>query len=417
MSILLLAALSWSPIQASLASHTIDTPAYIEQLPEIRRGVIASFEEIGSASRNEIAQQLAEQKIPGIPEHGVTLYRVVYYTVNVDGTEITASGAVAIPDGHEGPAPLLSYQHGTVSARHRVPSQEGLDLISMGLGGSGYVTALPDYIGLGESDTFHPYVHAKSLGTAVVDLLRATRQLCNELSIDLNDQLFLVGYSEGGFATMAAHRELELHYADEFTVTASAPMAGPYSLSEVMVDQMLDHKKYPSPGYLPYTLLSYDRVYGLFDELSTVFKEPYASRVDGFFDGIKTLQYINTQLPNVPLEMLTKDFVAALREDSHPLRDVLAENDVHNWAPVAPMRLFHCVDDDQVSFRNAEVALKAFQEQGATHVELAALEFGDHEKCAPPALFLGKLWLDEFKEDKAPSLLQANIKIIRASAF
>ncbi|CAN0598459.1 unnamed protein product, partial [Laminaria digitata] len=106
-----------------------------------------------------------------------------------------------------------------------------------------------------------------------------------------------------------------------------------------------------------------------------------------------------------------------LETESHPLLEILKEKDVHNWAPVAPMRLFHCVEDDQVSFRNAEVALEAFQDHGADHVELAALEFGGHEACAPPALFLGKLWLDEFKEDRAPSILQANIKILKAGTF
>ncbi len=412
MRFLVILVLSWSPVQHNGTSQTITL-----EHQDVDRGAIVSVELLDSKSKEEIAETLASEKVPGVPEYGATIYRVIYNTIDVDGNFIEASGALAIPESMAGPAPLLSFHHGTVSARHRVPSQQGFDLISMGLAGSGYVTALPDYIGLGESNTYHPYVHASSLGTAIVDFLRATRRLCVSLNVPLNDQLFLAGYSEGGYATMAAHRELEQHYAHEFTVTASAPMAGPYSLSEVMVDQILDPRKYPSPGYLPYTLLSYDRVYDLFGKMEEVFKEPYASEMESYFDGIKALRFINKQLPEVPMEMLRDDFVTALQDEAHPLREVLEENDIHNWAPEAPMRLFHCVDDDQVSFRNAEVALKAFQEHGAEHVELAALNFGDHESCAPPALFLGKLWLDEFKENKAPSLLQANIKIIKASAF
>ena len=321
MSILILAALSWTPIQASLASYSSTDLIAIEEQVDVRRGVMVSFEEIGSVTRDDIAAQLAEEKIPGIPEYGVTLYRVIYFTQNVDGAEIKASGAVAIPKSHNGPAPLLSYQHGTVSARHRVPSQEGLDLISMGLGGSGYVTALPDYIGLGESDTFHPYVHAKSLGTAVVDLLRATRQLCEELSISLNDQLFLAGYSEGGYATMAAHREIEHHYADEFTVTASAPMAGPYNLSEVMVEQILDDRSYPSPGYLPYTLISYERVYGLFGGLASVIKEPYAAQMAG--SGRKQIGLILLE----KLHPAAHRLAGLIRNRNQPLLAALSPND------------------------------------------------------------------------------------------
>lgn len=390
------------------AGHTDDTQ---------QRGAIVSYEEIGTMSKDEIASRLAEERIPGVPQHGVKLYRVMYWTADHDGQMIKASGAVAVPMDVNSAMPLLSFQHGTVSARHRVPSRQGFDLISMGLGGSGYVTALPDYIGLGTSDTFHAYVHAASLGNAVVDLLYATRRLCDEQAVALNNQLFLVGYSEGGFATMAAHREIELNHAAEFSVTASAPMAGPYNLSEVMVNQILADEVYPSPGYLPYTLISYNKVYDLFDGLSEIMQEPYATQLDALFDGSKSLRYINKQLPSIPKQILNDQFVADLQEASHPLRLVLQENDVHNWAPVAPMRLFHCVDDDQVSFQNAEVALKAFQQHGADHVELAALEFGDHESCAPPALFLGKLWFDSFREDRKPLPMQANIKIIKAGAF
>lgn len=412
MRFLVLLALSWTPIQLQAVSQSTHSARH-----EQERGVIVSIEAVGERSKEVIAEALADEGVPGVPAHGVVLYRVIYKTLNAHGDLVDASGAVAVPKEMDGPAPLLSFQHGTVSARHRAPSQEGFSLVSMGLAGSGYVTALPDYVGLGISDTYHPYVHARSLGATVVDFLRATRTLCERLGVALNEQLFLVGYSEGGYATMAAHREIEQHHADEFTVTASAPMAGPYNLSEVMVAQILDTGEYPSPGYLPYTLISYDRVYDLFSDWRDVFKEPYASRVEDYFDGIKAFQFINAQLPAVPLKMLSDEFVAAFQEAQHPLRRALEENDIHNWAPEAPMRLFHCIGDDQVSFRNAEVALKAFRAHGAHHVELAALDFGDHESCAPPALFLGKLWLDEFKENKAPSLLQANIKIIKAGAF
>ena len=408
----ILLALSWTPIQLD-ASPDLSKKHALES----ERGAIVSVEALGTQSKEVIAEALANEGVPGVPAYGVAMYRVVYQTVDTNGELIEASGAVALPTGMAGPAPLLSFHHGTVSARNRVPSQEGFDLVSMGLAGSGYVTALPDYLGLGVSDTFHPYVHAKSLSTAIVDFLRATRNLCDVLEVSLSEQLFLLGYSEGGYATMAAHREIEAHHSDEFTVTASAPMAGPYNLSEVMVDQILDTRKYPSPGYLPYTLLSYNRVYNLFEDLSEVFQEPYASQVEAYFDGDKPFRFINTKLPVVPREMLSDEFVSALGDEEHPLREILEDNDIHNWAPEAPMRLFHCVGDDQVSFRNAEVALKAFRAHGAEHVELAALNFGDHESCAPPALFLGKLWLDEFKENKAPSLMQANIKIIKASAY
>ena len=108
------------------------------------------------------------------------------------------------------------------------------------LSGSGYVYVEPDYLGLGDSSGMHPYQIKEPYGTCVVDLLRAAKQY--DLQNDefmINEQLFLVGYSEGGYATMAAHQIIERDYNDEFIITASLPMAGAYSMSEIMVDVML----------------------------------------------------------------------------------------------------------------------------------------------------------------------------------
>ena len=400
-----------TPTTSSPASVTAYFP------DEEQRGRIVTIEKIGTRTQEEIAEYMAAEHIPGIPVHGVTLYRLTYRTLDFRGDATVASGAVAVPDDLQEPAPLLSFHHGTVVARDRVPSVEGFDLISMGLGSSGYVTVLPDYLGLGVSEGLHPYMHAESSSNAVVDMLRAAREMCLQHNIELSDQLFLMGYSEGGYVTMAVHQALEEHHTGEFTVTASAPMAGPYNLSVVMVDQILEEVTYPSPGYLPYTLLSYDMVYDVYDELGEVFNPKYIEVVESLFDGTHSLREINRRLPAVPRELLTPSFTEALQSnEQHPLRLALKENDVHNWKPVAPMRLFHCVDDDQVSFRNAEKALEAFREQGADHVELAQLTFGGHDKCAPPSLFLGKLWFDGFVHNDPNPIFQANIQIIRAGA-
>ncbi|MBX2818758.1 MAG: lipase family protein [Rhodothermaceae bacterium] len=382
------------------------------------RGDLLSSEKIGFLTRDEIAASLAEEKIPGVPRQGVSLYKVTYLTIDHHGQQTVASGAVAIPEAIDEPAPLLSFQHGTIVARHRAPSVKGFDLVSMGLGASGYITVMPDYLGLGSGTGFHPYVHAKSSGTVVVDMIRAARAFLEKEAIHTNGQLFLMGYSEGGYVTMAAHREIEQHHSDEISVTASAPMAGPYNLSQVMVEQILEESPYPSPGYLPFTLLAYDMVYDVFEQLEDVILPEYIQVVESMLEGKTGLRHINRQLPAVPLNMLTPAFIDSFKENAaHPLRVALEKNDIHNWKPLAPMRLYHCVDDEQVSFRNAEMALQAYQEHGAEHVELAKLTFGGHNACAPPALFLGKLWFDGFVENTPGQVFQANMQIIRAGTY
>ena len=400
------------------ATQHLDDEQAIGRIHQNSRGDLLTFEKMGEVTRDEVAASFAEEKIPGVPRYGVSLFRITYVTVDHTGKPTLASGAIALPGEAGESLPMLSYHHGTVVARHRVPSVQGFDLVSMGLGASGYVTLLPDYLGLGAGPGFHPYMHAKSSGTVVVDMIRAARLFLKQQEITLNDQLFLMGYSEGGFVTMAAHREIEMHHQDEMKVTASAPMAGPYNLSEVMVDQILEEAPYPSPGYLPFTLLSYDMVYDLFNDLEEAILPQYVSIAKSMLEGKTSLREMNTKLPPVPLQILTPAFIDAFSSDpKHPLRTALEENDIHNWKPEAPMRLYHCIDDDQVSFKNAERALEAYQDQGADHVELAKLTFGDHNECAPPALFLGKLWFDGFVQDTPGQVFQANVQILRAGTY
>ena len=96
-----------------------------------------------------------------------------------------------------------------------------------------------------------------------------------------NSQLFLAGYSQGGHATMALHRLIEGQHSDEFTVTASAPAAGPYDLSGTTLDAALATPSANTPRYLFYLLVSYETVYDLFSSFSQVFQPPYDTLAAG----------------------------------------------------------------------------------------------------------------------------------------
>ena len=372
-----------------------------DPFPDTARGEIVSATLLERRSADEIAATLASEGVPLEARYGVDLYRIVYRTVDAEGRETTASGALAVPQ-REAALPLLSYQHGTLIEKSRAPSQAGPDVIALSLSASGYLTALPDYLGLGESPGLHPYLHAASLATATVDFLRATRRFAEQEGIELNGQLFLTGYSEGGYATMAAHRALQEEYAGEFDVTASAPLAGPYDLSGTTTELFLEEEPYPSPFYLPFLVFAYDDVYELFSDPAEVFAAPYADTLAALVDGTHTASEINAVMPAVPQEVLRPDFLDAFASDpENPLHQALRANDVYDWTPEAPVQMAHCVGDDQVPFANAEVALARFQERGAENVALVPLDEGSHVECAGPALLLSKLWLDSFRTDEA----------------
>lgn len=357
------------------------------------RGQLVSATLVGSKSREEMATTAL--LLGQSASYGVSLYKIVYRSADPYGQATLASGLLALPQNATKALPLLAYQHGTITLAADAPSAVVFDLPTLLAAASGYVVASADFLGFGESTGLHPYVHAKSLANAVVDLLRAARIHLGQSRVALNGQLFLAGYSEGGYATMAAHKEIETHYAAEFAVTAAAPGAGPYDLSGVMLSSALSGATVPDPYYFPYVLLTYNALYGLADSAAEIFAAPYAGTVPPLYDGKNGSAKINAALPASPRAVLNATFLAALDGGGeNPLRSALRENDVYRWVPRAPVRLYHCAGDQSVPFKNSEVAHAYFRDHGAADATLVSLPGNDHGACALPVFAQVKAWFD-----------------------
>jgi pimeloyl-ACP methyl ester carboxylesterase len=373
-----------------------------EELPFVDsgRGSLLSDDRLEFFSKED----LAALGLPVVPDHAVALHRITYRTVDPAGNETLASGVVAIPQSPGGAVPLATYQHGSIVRKTDVASVRGSGdpeaLVVMFLASKGYLAAMPDYLGLGESPGLHPYVHAASLASSVVDMLRAATKLGDRHDLAVLGDTYLVGYSEGGYATMAAQRELEGSHAQEFNIVASAPMAGPYDMSGVMSDIFESGRVYASPHYLPYTLLAYNDVYGLTDDLSEVFVAPYDESLPVLFDGTRSGAEIDREIPSAPIEMLTESFVADYRENvDNPWKRRFAENDLLDWKPTSRTRLYHCTDDEQVPYQNAVLAIESFRSQGVPEsvVDLETGSFGGHGDCAPIFLLAGLYWFESVR--------------------
>jgi hypothetical protein len=303
-----------------------------------------------------------------------------------------------VPVGDTCPVPLISYQHGTQSKKDQVFSYlKGEWIVGVAGAATGYLACLPDYIGLGFSPGIHPYQHAETEARAVIDMLRAAREIAAREGLNLSDELFLLGYSQGGHATMAAHREIEENLEAEFTVTASAPLSGAYDMSGVQFDMVASFDPYSVPGYLPFLILGYQDVYGnLYNDISEIFAAPYDSILPPLFDGNYTINDVNAVMPSVPRLIIDSTYAAAFFSDpQHPALLALKDNDVYDWVPVAPVRMGYCDLDEEVSFLNAFVARDTMQARGATSVEaISRSSTLGHFECAQPSILLSKFWFD-----------------------
>jgi len=364
---------------------------------------LLSAQFLGNVSKAQL-----EQQFPQAFHNGVDRYRVTYSSMGLDGNPTVVSGLVCLPDDLTKRYPMVCYQHGTSSSPADVPSNLGFDAtFPIALCGKGYVAFAPDYLGLGVSQGIHPYVHAASEAWVAVDLLRAAMVLAEQEHVAVSEQLFITGYSQGGHAAMAMHRMIEQELADEFTVTASAPMSGPYSIGEVMRDLIISGEEYTRPGYLINTIVSYQHVYGdLFSSIEEAFRPAYQDLVEDFFNGEITLGEVDVELADlltanegaiIPVKVIREEYLEAVENDpGHPANLRMIENNTYEWAPLAPTRLFYCTADEQVPFENSLLAESVMQANGAADVEAVLMSTtADHASCA----FLAALGMLFFFEE------------------
>ena len=340
-------------------------------------------------------------------EYGFWLYRIVYETIDKDGNPTEASGIIAYPrvdwpQTANQAFPILSYQHGTVLQKNSVSSVTGLWVLPALIAGYGYVYIEPDYLGLGISDGLHPYQIKEPYGTDIVDILRATDQFSNESpEFQINSQLFLAGYSEGGYATMAAHQIIERDYSNEFSITASFPMAGAYSMSGVMTDIMLSYTEYGQPFYFPYVLFAYcDSYLSTIGPAEDYLLPEYANSLPPLFDGMHSEDDINSIMPNIPITIMKPEEIDYFTNNqNHPLRVALEQNDLYDWTPQAPIYIIHAEADELVPYDNAIVAYNNFIANGANEIYLEPLppSFGGHQAAAPFALLGAFIHAEEMK--------------------
>lgn len=367
---------------------SISSFAFSQTLVDAELILSLSIEEVNSEF------ELGTDGFPGAL-YDLDYYKITYETPDAKGLLDTASGVIVLPVSEE-PFPMLAYHHGTTD-RGFAPSDlsSGITFSSM-FASQGYIAVVPDYLGLGEARGFHPYVHAATLASASLDMLFAARDFAMQDTILVKDELFISGFSQGGQAGAALHRLLQMEYPEEFNVVASALIAGPYSISGVMVDAMASEEDYVAGiAFLPYTILGLNEVYGFYEDLSEIFKPSYIPAILEFYEGTieleEMLDSLATQLQIetetlAPKFMLT-DSIQLLIETrqpaDHPLLEIFHEQNTYEWVPLVPTRLYYCEPDEQTPFENSIFAEAQMNDLGAEDVQAIHTDSTlEHVDCA-----------------------------------
>ena len=377
------------------SSKSDPTGPVIHARGEIKK--VASTLEI-SAENLEFFLSEGGFEVPFDLTYSVETYALEYYSVNAAGDIIRVSGALMVPEG-AGELPLVSLQHGTETKRDLVASVSPLNSVEGSIGlmmaSLGYLVVVPDYIGFGVSDVMHPYMHSGSLVPSVIDIMRAARTYSAENDLVLDGRVFLTGYSEGGYATLDAQRIIEANYSSEFTLTAVAPMSGPYDLNGMM-QTIFQSDSYSTPAYLGFFFTAYDELY-TWNRLDEIFNQPYASQMPDLFDGTETWGDITSQLPGTFSELMNPIFVngyTAGNEDD--FITLVQANTNLDWLPQAPIHFFHGDADQIVPIQNAHTAIESLTAAGATDIQLTVIPGGTHESSGPYTVIGAIEWFEQF---------------------
>ncbi len=336
---------------------------------------------------------------------GVKIRKLSYKT-KLGNKEIQASGLVCLPTT-AGSFPVLCFQNGTNTLHANAPSRNpdsDVYRVLECMASLGYIVVIPDYIGFGDSESsFHPYLHAESTVTSILDMLRAVKEYSeaeNTQAVPGSD-LYIFGYSQGGWATLQLEKTIEQSYASEFHLAASSCGGGPYKQG-ILSESLIQSDTYPMPYFLAYIIQAY-RSLGLFSNpLSDIFNQPYAGKIPGLFDGSRSGDGINAELTTSISALFTDSYRAGYATDPKfsSLRAALTANSVQAWKLTTPTRLYHAGDDTFVSVNMSNYMYQELKAAGVSeaNLQLIILPGLDHSEGVIPFGISTMLWFQELRK-------------------
>ena len=318
--------------------------------------------------------------------NAIDCYRIIYPSTDEKGRPIRLSGLLALPHG-SAPRGLVSFQHGTTSDRDEVPSNLSTDGLAAAIlfAGNGYAAIAPDYTGLGVSKGAQSYLVASDTARSVVDMIHAVRHIQGVPG----DPPFLVGFSEGGYASLAAQRAMEAHGE---RVLAVAAIAGAYNLRAVSVPFSLKGESPQASVYLALWVRGYAKRYG--HPLDSAFTPRYAALIPRLFDTPRDAEDAVRALPRDPRALFRPEVLDAIAGKGHHwLVDALKQNEMGDWAAKAPIRLYYGSYDVDVTPIEAATTARQMAARGS-RIEAVDVGRGDHNTSVFMAVPLIVKWLE-----------------------
>ena len=308
------------------------------------------------------------QPISGTAKCDVKVVALNYKTVGVNGEAANASGVMLVPSGTAAActaaSTLVAYAKGTdVEKPHTLanPSDSQTFMLAAIYAAQGHTVVATDYLGFAKSTyAYHPYLHAASEASSVIDSIRAARNAVTATGAKLSGKVMVTGYSQGGHSSMAAHRAIERNNAAEINLILGAHMAGPYNLAaSLKVPDAIAGVQF----FVPYLVVAWQKAYGnIYSTAASVFKAPYVGYIEDLLPS-PTLNYTTLvtsgklpgasgETPNQARDAVFQSaFIADSQTNSNNALYLAAKkNDLQGWSPKAKTLLCGGAGDPTVPY-------------------------------------------------------------------
>ena len=320
--------------------------------------------------------------------------RVVQYaSIDQHGDSLTLSGKLSIPtDSIKG---VILIPHYTISSQYQAPSVKMTG--EAGYFKNDYVLLMPDYIGYGVTvEKEHPYLAGELTAHNCIDMLIGAQPILDSMGISM-ENLYIVGYSQGGASAVWTLKVLEEEFADRFTVKACYAGGGPYDVA-VTYDDALEKDKVFMPLVVPMLVLGTDVAYDLQLDREKFFtpalRKIYRKYVQNkdysatklFFKF--TNHHVSHWLTPFAMDMTqpeTQQLYAGFMRSSlvrYPLNENVMNQEIicPDWTPKTPLYIFHSTKDNIVTIRCAEHLRKCLPQQDNIVFDLD--KYGSHTKAS-----------------------------------
>lgn len=356
------------------------------------------YEASASELRGRPGTIIRAEPFAGAPA-GSSAHKILYRSTGLKGELIAVSGLVIVPEGPVPPGgrPVVAWAHGTTGvARKCAPSLfpqsltwiPGLnDMIARG-----YVVAATDYPGLGATGV-HPYLVGESEGRAVLDSVRAARQLPG---VNASEHFAVWGHSQGGHASLFTG-QLARRYAPELRLAGVAAAAPATELGDLF---RADIGGIIGKVLGAFALWSWSNLYNIpidrvvLERSSLVFE-----RVVGFCNDTPR-QAFKLLLAEQPLER--EGFLAVDVTKTEPWRKIMIENTPGQAPAGAPVFLAQGTLDPVVRPDVTARFMRILCEKG-TPVRFVPVPGGDHDASAEFGAAPAVAWIaDRFAGGPVP---------------